>query len=213
MENTAKGITSGTVLSDSSLELTRYYDRAEYEIVFDTSGGVDLKPLKAKYGTLITLPTASKYGYEFAGWYVDEALTEPCTFTKMPANGATVYAKWATMGADRGNEYVINSIRVTDGNGTYITDKLPEKIFYAEISVENVASKYMDTTILAAYDKDNRLVSLHYMTATSQIGQTVIFGANIDNTEGNIVSLKAFITPVFNGGLPVAKAVTFESKN
>ena len=32
-------------------------------------------------------------GYEFVGWYIDDACTQPFTFTTMP-EGLTVYAKW-----------------------------------------------------------------------------------------------------------------------
>ncbi|MBR2779724.1 MAG: InlB B-repeat-containing protein, partial [Firmicutes bacterium] len=33
-------------------------------------------------------------GYSFAGWYIDEACTQPYAFTAMPEGGITVYAKW-----------------------------------------------------------------------------------------------------------------------
>ncbi|VEH03632.1 repeat [Slackia heliotrinireducens] len=32
--------------------------------------------------------------YTFAGWYIDDACTQPYTFEKMPQGGVTVYAKW-----------------------------------------------------------------------------------------------------------------------
>ena len=38
-------------------------------------------------------PTAPA-GYVFEGWYLDEACTQPYTFTTMPEGGLTVYAKW-----------------------------------------------------------------------------------------------------------------------
>ncbi len=33
-------------------------------------------------------------GFVFAGWYLDSACTQPCTFTTMPEGGMSVYAKW-----------------------------------------------------------------------------------------------------------------------
>ena len=33
-------------------------------------------------------------GYAFEGWYLDDACTQPYTFTTMPEGGVTVYAKW-----------------------------------------------------------------------------------------------------------------------
>ncbi len=38
--------------------------------------------------------TPTKAGYVFEGWYLDDACTQPYTFTKMPKGGVTVYAKW-----------------------------------------------------------------------------------------------------------------------
>ena len=38
-------------------------------------------------------PTAPE-GYVFEGWYIDDACTQPYTFTTMPDGGLTVYAKW-----------------------------------------------------------------------------------------------------------------------
>ena len=37
---------------------------------------------------------SKKDDYVFAGWYVDSTCTKPYTFTTMPENGVTVYAKW-----------------------------------------------------------------------------------------------------------------------
>lgn len=36
----------------------------------------------------------SKQNYVFEGWYLDDACTQPYTFTTMPKDGVTVYAKW-----------------------------------------------------------------------------------------------------------------------
>ena len=47
-------------------------------------------------GTATKLPTPTKDGFEFAGWYADEALTQP--IDEVPANAVgefKVYAKWA----------------------------------------------------------------------------------------------------------------------
>jgi len=45
-------------------------------------------------GSLLELPTPTKTGYTFDGWYTDPALTTPFTTTVMPAEDFTIYAKW-----------------------------------------------------------------------------------------------------------------------
>lgn len=39
-------------------------------------------------------PTSVHSGYAFAGWYADNVCTHEYTFTTMPSDGVTVYAKW-----------------------------------------------------------------------------------------------------------------------
>lgn len=205
-ENTSKGVHSGSVKADGSLVLSRYYDRVDYSITYHTNGGTEISALTAKYGTPITLAEPTRYGYVFDGWYADEALATPFDSETMPANGADVYAKWISVSENRGTEYTIDSIQLTDGNGNYITS-LPQEVIYAEVSVTNTGSKFKDTTILAAYS-GNQLVSLHYMSATTRIGDTVTFGATIDNTDGKITTLKSFVVPLLNG-VPLAQSFTF----
>ncbi len=45
-----------------------------------------------KGGTNYYVPTYN--GYAFEGWYLDDACTQPYTFTTMPKGGIKVYAKW-----------------------------------------------------------------------------------------------------------------------
>jgi len=45
-------------------------------------------------GSVLPLPTPTRAGYGFAGWYTDEALKQPCKATTVPNGGLTLYAKW-----------------------------------------------------------------------------------------------------------------------
>ena len=66
-----------------------------YRITFNTNGGSSISPMEAAYGELITEPEApSKEGHTFAGWYSNSELTDLYTFTTMPAENITLYAKW-----------------------------------------------------------------------------------------------------------------------
>lgn len=49
--------------------------------------------IEAKKGEPITLPTPTKKGYSFAGWFSNKTLTESFTSTTMPKKGLTLYAK------------------------------------------------------------------------------------------------------------------------
>ena len=75
-----------------------YWDnvRDGYVIVPYTNGGSYLDIINAKYEAKVKEPEApTKLGYDFAGWYRDEACTEPYQFPeKMPAEDTNIYAKW-----------------------------------------------------------------------------------------------------------------------
>jgi uncharacterized repeat protein (TIGR02543 family) len=66
-----------------------------YTFTFDTNGGSLIEPITQPYLTDISAPsTPSKIGHTFMGWYLDEALTSPYSFTTMPAFDLTLYARW-----------------------------------------------------------------------------------------------------------------------
>ncbi len=72
-----------------------------------TGGSVSNTKFTGAIGNTISLPTPSRMGYEFTGWYKDGACTVPFTdsqFTKANA-GTTIYAGWK-MGIESFENYV-----------------------------------------------------------------------------------------------------------
>ncbi len=70
-----------------------HYKRNSYNLTYVLNNGEDNKTSKVRYEAEIT-NTPSRTGYAFAGWYTDEALTQPYVQTTMPAHDLTLYAKW-----------------------------------------------------------------------------------------------------------------------
>jgi len=67
----------------------------EYTISFDSNGGSSVTAITQDYGTVVTEPTdPTKTDYTFGGWYSDSELTSAYTFSTMPAENITLYAKW-----------------------------------------------------------------------------------------------------------------------
>ena len=58
------------------------------------SGGGSRSITKAFKADLSDLPVPDKEGYEFVGWYEDENLTNELSYTTMPSNNLTIFAKW-----------------------------------------------------------------------------------------------------------------------
>lgn len=67
----------------------------QYTVTFNSNDGSVVSPITVDYLAPLTQPEAPvKTGYTFAGWYVDEALTQAFTFSTMPAMNVTLYAAW-----------------------------------------------------------------------------------------------------------------------
>ncbi len=70
-----------------------------YTITFNSNGGSLITAITQDYDTVVTAPAdPTRAGYTFAGWHEDEALSSAYTFTTMPAENITLYAKWDEAG-------------------------------------------------------------------------------------------------------------------
>lgn len=66
------------------------------------------------YGTNIILQDASRDGYEFGGWYMDEACTQAVSVIPRGSTGnITLYAKWNETGGCSGRVYGISALAGT----------------------------------------------------------------------------------------------------
>ncbi len=63
----------------------------KYTISFNGNGGPTLDSITADYNSTITLPSPSRTGYTFGGWYIGETRFESNT---MPAEDLMLTAKW-----------------------------------------------------------------------------------------------------------------------
>lgn len=89
----------------------------QYTISFEENGGSTVDDITQNYATTVTKPTdPTKTGYTFSGWYTNEECTAPYTFTTMPANDITLYAKWNI------NQYTI----VFNSNGGSSVDSITQ---------------------------------------------------------------------------------------
>ena len=123
------------------------FDGIEREYVFETNGGTSIDSITTTY--LETLPTTTKDGYHFMGWYTDAEFTGKPVTAPYWGTQTTLYAKWIT-------EEEWNSIR--DGssfdkailatvNGEYtVTINEPGQYYYFEFTPDETAYYLIQAT-------------------------------------------------------------------
>ena len=86
-------VTEDFTLYAKWLEDTKYYEVRFYD---NYAGAVESAPQKVKENEQAVKPTTDpeRKGYEFVGWYADEACTIDFDFSKQIMEDTTVYAQW-----------------------------------------------------------------------------------------------------------------------
>jgi uncharacterized repeat protein (TIGR02543 family) len=74
----------------------------QYTITFETNGGNSIQTETNNFHNNLSIPTPTKVGHSFEGWFTDVGTTQAFTLTKMPSYNLTLYAKWTI------NQYTIN---------------------------------------------------------------------------------------------------------
>lgn len=77
-----------------------------YTIFFDTQGETIDSQTRAFDAAIFPLDTPVRDGYEFLGWYADEARRIPFLRTTMPAHDVTLYAKWGYLVVFETNHFI-----------------------------------------------------------------------------------------------------------
>jgi len=82
-------------------QLHEYYDNIKLEeyvktnVSFNYNDGSEVETMSDFAGEALTLPTPTKAGYAFVGWYTDnETFANEFTADTFPAADVTLYAKW-----------------------------------------------------------------------------------------------------------------------
>lgn len=111
-------------MPETNITLYAKWSVNQYTMTFITNGGSSVANMIKDYGASISAPeNPTRIGYTFVGWYSDEQLTTAYSFSTMPAQNVTVYAKWSV------NQYTITFIAngaspiasITQDFGTTIT--------------------------------------------------------------------------------------------
>ncbi len=75
-----------------------------WKVTFDSCGGSAVETAYVAKGQALTRPAdPAREGFSFAGWYADEACTQPWDFTAAPSGDMKLFAKWTASDSAAGN--------------------------------------------------------------------------------------------------------------
>ena len=85
-----------TSMPAENVTITARWTVNSYTIRFDAKEGAAVEAITANYGTTVAAPVSTREGYAFGGWYTDAECAENTkySFSTMPAENITLYAKW-----------------------------------------------------------------------------------------------------------------------
>ncbi|MCL2712146.1 MAG: InlB B-repeat-containing protein [Methanomassiliicoccaceae archaeon] len=170
-----------TTMPAEDITLYAKWSVNQYTISFNSNDGSDVDPIEKDFGASVEAPEApTKTGYTFAGWYSDEDLEELYTFTTMPAEDITLYAKWSL------NSY---SVAVTGDNiveSSVMKDHFTENVEIAVTAVggyhvTGIDSVYMGETLLTE-DEDYEVSGDFTVTIYFINGAVTITGIATEDT-------------------------------
>lgn len=78
---------------DGSTVIEYHYTRNSYTVTYISNGGSEHAQVMLRYGQDIPLPTPTRDGYTFGGWFTDVSLTQAAS--TLPIGGVILYARWA----------------------------------------------------------------------------------------------------------------------
>ena len=147
--------------------ISLYWDnlRDGYVIVPYTNGGTYINIINAKFEAKVEKPADPvKPGYDFAGWYSDEALTEAYEFPEsMPAADTNIYAKWVAK-ADtpyrveyyteqlRSGEYELAEVEeLTGTTESFVTPEIKEYVGYRMPAEQEIKISADGSSVLRYY--------------------------------------------------------------
>ena len=90
------GYTDGMTMGDADITFTAKWTAVTYSVTLNAKGGTAAELTQYTYGIGATLPTATRTGYTFSGWYDNEGCTgSPITeISTMDSGNKVFYAKW-----------------------------------------------------------------------------------------------------------------------
>jgi uncharacterized repeat protein (TIGR02543 family) len=159
----------------------------QYTITFNTNGGNTISTQANNFGSPLVIPTPTKVGHAFVGWFTDGNLTQSYTATAtMPAQNLTLYAKWTIIMETLSLAQFHSSTLSTTGRiylwGLNSNGQLGD----GTTTDRNIPTEITSRFSLAAGDKITSLsLGFYHSSALSTTGRVFMWGLNSNGQLGN----------------------------
>ena len=173
-------------------------------VTFEVNGGNQLLNLSGMSSDKAVLPTPTRSGYNFRGWYLDSQFSQPFTDRRLPGGELTLYAKWEsrTYTIDYYSIEVVTpkAIAASENNVLMITED-GRLIVYGSALFQGDSSVDRDLTDALRLRPSEEIVSIHVGTSWSEspfmivTSQGRIFG--LGYSSNGLLS----VTPNYDWGL------------
>ncbi len=126
-ETGGEKVTTDTVFTKNSIIYAHWQEQTaqEYTVTFNANGGsVSTTSTTTKDGKLESLPTPTRGGYDFLGWYTQKDGGEKVTTDTVFTKNSTIYAHWqkeSSSGGGGGSSYDYYTITASAGTGGSIS--------------------------------------------------------------------------------------------
>ena len=197
-------LTSAQIFYNSTVD--DYYCRITVKV--SDGGRIFVDRNTAAAGETVTITTAPYAGYELSALYVDGTAIEgnsftvtgnhevSALFTKLPVTGGT-------------QDYRLEGITVQTAEGEKLQELTAGKLLVS-VSVRHLQGTEGATILLAQYDAQGRYQGLLWLTLDEMpLDMALKVTLPVDNSDGKIVHLKAFVVDSLLSAVPVGSAVSF----
>lgn len=186
--------------------LDDYYCRISVQV--SSGGRVTVDHAAARAGDIITVTAAPYQGYELAAVCVDGAAIEGNTFTV--TGNHVVSARFTRVPVVGGTEdFRLEGLSVRTAAGETLQE-LPAESLLVTVAVQHLNESGSGTILLAQYDSLGRYRGLMWLTLDEMPqGMTLQVTLPVDNSGGEIASLKVFVVEDLTSSLPVGTPVSF----
>lgn len=183
-----------------------YYCRITVKV--SDGGRIFVDRNMAAAGETVTITTAPYAGYELSALYVDGAAIEGNTFTVTGNHEVSaLFTKLPVTGGTQ--DYRLEGITVQTAEGEKLQELTAGKLLVS-VSVRHLQGTEGATILLAQYDAQGRYQGLLWLTL-DEMPQDMVLKVTlpVDNSDGKIVHLKAFVVDSLLSAVPVGSAVSF----